>query len=635
MSGLAGFMELNGETQYQLQDAERLAGDREERMGLTQLRKNILQQMGKRLAHRGSTEQGIYQSAGCCLVQVSEQIQEREENRQPMVRVSLGEEGVLALDGVLFNAKELRLELTCRGCHLVGNSDAEILLTGLMEFGPEYIQKVNGTFAFAWWQRREGRLWLCRDRLGIKPLFYMTAGEKMIFASEIKGLSAHPDAILKMNKWSMQQVFGIGPARIPGSGVFEGIKEVLPGSFVIADEEGIRTKSYWQLECRFHTDSYPQTVLRVRELLEDAILRQMRVLENGKSGVTAFLSGGLDSSIVTAVSAAALQKEGKRLDTYAFEFEGSREFFQSNSFQPSLDSPFADLVVRDSKTSHRILTCMNSDLMDNLYPAMEARDLPGMADVDASLLYFCRVVSQDASLVLTGEGADEVFGGYPWFHRPELQAEDQFPWSQNPANRSMLLKDEIIESLELEEVSRQAHRDSLMEMPVADGESKEQRKCRQISWLTLKWFGATLIERTDRMAMASGVDTRLPFLDYRLVEYLWNVPWEFKAMNGEPKRLLRDAVKGWIPETVRSRKKSPYPKTYHPVYQKVLGDLLCSRLSDENAPIRQFVDREKVVRFLQAPENVSHPWYGQLMAGPQMLAYLLQVDRWLEQYTVQ
>lgn len=629
MGGLAGFAELKPEKAYQLQEAEALAEKREERRELTRLRKKILQQMGRQLIHRGRAEQGIYQSAGCGLVQVSEAVRE-EEARQPMVRISHGEEDALALDGVLFNARELRLELECRGCHLVGDSDAELLLAGLMEFGSAYIKKVNGVFAFAWWQRRTGRLWLCRDRLGVKPLFYMEAGGRLIFASELKGLAGHPEGILKINHHSLQQVLGIGPARMPESGVYEGVKAVLPGSWLIIEEGNIRKESYWQLESKNHTDNYAQTVLRVRDLLEDAVLRQVRRTDTGGRATAAFLSGGLDSSIVTAVAAEDLRKKGAPLDTYAFEFEGSRQYFRSNAFQPSLDSPFADLVVRESGTRHQILTCMNEDLIENLYKAMEARDLPGMADVDASLLYFCKKAGENTALVLTGEGADEIFGGYPWFRRPEAFSYDWFPWSGNPEIRRLLLQDAAVKKLELEDVARQACRDSLMEMPVLEGESREQKLHRQMTWLTLKWFGAALIDRMDRMSMAWGLDARMPFLDYRLVEYLWNVPWELKAYGGEPKQLLRDAAKGWIPEAVRIRKKSPYPKTYHPEYQQKLGVMLCRRLEDKNAKISGLVDREKVIRFLKSPVNVSHPWYGQLMAGPQLLAYLLQVDFWME-----
>lgn len=632
MSGLAGFAQLKPAKAYEVQEAEEQI--REERKELTRNQKEILQQMGSRLLHRGSAVQGIYQSAGCSLVQVSECVRQKEEAKQPMVRISHGEEDVLALDGTLFNARELRLELIYRGCHLVGDSDAEVLLAGLMEFGPEYMRKVNGVFAFAWWQRRAGRLWLCRDRMGVKPLFYMEAGNRLIFASELKGLAGHPQGQLKINEWSLQQVFGIGPARIPESGVYEGVKAVLPGCFLVAEDGRIRKEPYWQLESKTHTDNYAQTVLRVRELLQDSILRQMDGADSTEKSIAAFLSGGLDSSIVTAVAAEELRRQGKTMDTYAFEFEGSRAYFQANAFQPSLDSPFADLVVQASGTRHQILTCMNEELIAYLPSAMEARDLPGMADVDASLLCFCKQAGGEATVVLTGEGADEIFGGYPWYRSQDALTQEQFPWSGSPQNRRLLLRDEAAGKLELEEVAGQACRDSLMEMPGLEGATEADLRHRKLTWLTLKWFGATLIDRMDRMSMAAGLDARMPFLDYRLVEYLWNVPWEMKAFGGEPKQLLRDAAKGWIPEAVRIRKKSPYPKTYHPAYQQKLGELLCSRLEDKNAAISELVDREKVVRFLKAPANVSHPWYGQLMAGPQMLAYLLQADRWLETHIV-
>lgn len=606
MSGLAGFM-------------NRKAGRAQNSCPLT----NDLDAMGKKIAHRGKAQQGVYRSSCCQLLQCSTVHSDREEEQQPIVRVSRGVEGVLVLDGQIWNRRELRSELASKGIHLVGTSDAELLLTGLMEFGTDYLKRVNGVFAFAWWQSGEGTLCLGRDRLGVKPLFYSVTEERIVFASEIKGVLAHSAVRAQIGETALRELLAIGPARIPGHGIFEGIREVRNGCVLTVTEESVRETAYWHLENRPHRESYAAAVLRVRDLLEDSILREL-----DGDHPTAFLSGGLDSSIVTAVCARQLQAEGKTLDTYSFEFEGSRKYFQSNAFQPSLDSPFAELMVKDCQTSHKVLTCMNSDLIRSLDAALEMRDVPGMADIDASLVYFFGQVSGRADVVLTGEGADEIFGGYPWYHRAAQTAEG-FPWSQDLAARTVLLRDDAVQRLDLEEASLQAYRDSVAEMPDAEETQKEYYK--KLMWLTLSWFGATLIDRTDRAAMYSGVDARMPFLDYRLVEYLWNTPWEQKAKDGEPKALLRDAVKGRLPEAVRVRKKSPYPKTYHPEYQRALGELLRKELA-ENDYLAKLLDPAKLEKFLAAPENVSRPWFGQLMAGPQMLAYWLQVGRWLKKY---
>ena len=624
MSGLAGFVEFQAESCSTEEN-------RTQRSVQMQRDKGILYEMGQKLQHRGRGQQGMYQSCGCNLMQCSAIATDKEEERQPLVRIFQGEEGVLALDGILWNAKELRLELNCHGIHLVGESDAELLLAGLMKYGIHYLKKVNGMFAFAWWQRRTGTLCLGRDHVGIRPLFYAVRGTKLVFASEMKALFAHPDVPPVINEQVMGQILAIGPAKIPGKGVFEGIEEVGAGSVLLADETGIRQQTYWQLENKPHTESYAQTVLHVRELLEDAIKRQFFSRQGAGLHPAAFLSGGLDSSIVTAVCAKWMAEQGEQLDTYGFEFEGSREFFQSNAFQPSLDSPFAEIVVRECHTNHRILTCGNETLVNALWAAMRARDLPGMADVDASLVYFCSQVKAD--LVLTGEGADEIFGGYPWYHR-EIQSGIGFPWTPDLQQRKGLLRDDVVERLDLDSFARQAYEDSIGAMPVWNGETEGERRHKQLMWLTLKWFGATLIDRTDRAAASSGLDARMPFLDYRLVEYLWNVPWEQKAPDGEAKGLLRAAVKGWLPEEVRIRKKSPYPKTYHPEYQQMLGRMLCEELKQPDAPLLQWLDPKKVEAFLQSPANVSKPWFGQLMAGPQLLAYWLQIGWWLKQYRI-
>ena len=616
MSGLAGFV-------------KRQAGLEEPQKDGVQQEKEILYEMGQKLRHRGPAQQGMYQAGGCHLMQCSAIGAEREEERQPFVRICQAGEDVLALDGILWNARELRLELHCRGIRLAGESDAEVLLAGLTEFGIDYLKKVNGVFAFAWWQRHTGRLCLGRDHIGVRPLFFASAGKTFVFASEMKALFAHPEIRPAVDQEGMARILAIGPARVPGSGVFAGVEEVGAGCVLVADEQGIRQQAYWQLENKPHREPYVQTVLHVRALLEDAVKRQFFKRQKPDLHPAALLSGGLDSSIVTGLCAKWMEEQGGRLDTYGFEFEGSQEYFQSNAFQPSLDSPFATIVAQACHTNHNVLTCSNQSLVDALPLALQARDLPGMADIDGSLVYFCSRIQAD--LILTGEGADEIFGGYPWYHRP-IQTGTGFPWIPDLQARNCLLRDEVADWLNLEECARSAYEDSIRTMPEWNGETEAEKQHKQLMWLTLKWFGAALIDRTDRAAAAFGLDARMPFLDYRLVEYLWNVPWEQKAPEGETKGLLRDAVKGWLPEEVRLRKKSPYPKTYHPQYQKLLGSMLLAQLQKPEAVLRQWIDPRKVEAFLQSPANVSTPWFGQLMAGPQLLAYWIQIGWWLEQY---
>jgi asparagine synthase (glutamine-hydrolysing) len=321
--------------------------------------------------------------------------------------------------------------------------------------------------------------------------------------------------------------------------------------------------------------------------------------------------------------------------TYSFDFIDNAKHFKSNSFQPSRDRPFVDIMANYVGSRHTYLECNNEDLADCLYPAVDARDLPNMADVESSLLYFCGKVAEKTKVALTGECADEIFGGYPWFHDPDTMAIDTFPWSKNMETRKQLLSTDLLASVDLDAYVRAAYKKSIAETPRLDGENKSEARRREIAYLNLKWFMVTLLDRMDRCSMYSGLEARVPLADHRIVEYIWNVPWEMKCPKGVVKGLLRDAVKDLLPEEVLHRRKSPYPKTYHPDYEKILGNRLMEILSDANAPIRPLVDTKKIKDFLSSPSDYGKPWYGQLMAGPQMTAYLLQVNYWLEKYKIQ
>ena len=291
-------------------------------------------------------------------------------------------------------------------------------------------------------------------------------------------------------------------------------------------------------------------------------------------------------------------------------------------------------MVEYAHTNHHYLECCNKDLYEYLFKAVDARDLPCMADVEASMLYFCEKVARYNKVTLTGECADEIFGGYPWFHKNECFEADCFPWSMDFTPRTMLLKDEVAAVLPLEEYAREAYHKTITETPILMGESAEEKRRREISYLNLKWFMQTLLDRMDRTSMHVGLEARVPFADHRIVEYLWNVPWNMKCKDGVVKGLLREASKDYLPEEVLYRKKSPYPKTYDPAYEGLLRRELLAVLSKPSSPLNQLIDLKKVEAFLQCPSDYGRPFYGQLMAGPQLLAYLLQINYWMEKYGV-
>lgn len=455
----------------------------------------------------------------------------------------------------------------------------------------------------------------------------------MIFASEPKALFCHPDTQPHMNIDGLREVLGVGPARTAGNGIFEHVYEVLPGHYMCYDKNGFSDHAYWDLFACEHTDNYDTTVEKVSWLVRDAVEKQM--VSDGP--VCTFLSGGIDSSIVTAIAARHLQKRGETLDTFSFDFKENERYFKSNAFQPERDIPYVNTMLQhcaDNGTplNHTYLECDETLLADTLYAAVDARDYPGMADVDASLLYFCSLVKPHNKVALTGECSDEIFGGYPWFYRQELLNSDGFPWSFDISARTLFLKDEWISSLDLANYSYDKYQTSLAQAPTLSDETGETERRRRIAYLNIKWFMQTLLDRMDRTSMYSGLAARVPFADHRIIEYVFNVPWEMKYRNGVEKALLRDATADLLPPELLHRKKSPYPKTYHPGYEQALCKRFSEIITNPNAPIAPLIDTQKALRFMESPKEYGKPWYGQLMAGPQLIAYFIQINYWMEKY---
>lgn len=592
--------------------------------------RHVLTCMKQALKHRGPDEEGDFLSAQAGLVHRRLSIIDLSNGQQPMTRSLGGCPYTIVYNGELYNTKELQEQLLSMGCHFETRCDTEVVLIGYMTLGVSFIRQMNGIFSFAVWDEKRHTLCLVRDRLGAKPLFYALKDDTFLFGSEIKALFEFPGFEPRIDSDSLCEVFGLGPARTSGIGVFKDVREVLPGNFLLFNESGTWEEAYWNLVSAPHEDSFDETVEKTSYLLTDAVKRQMV----SDIPICTFLSGGVDSSLITAICAKELKLFGKQLTTYSFDFSGNEKNFRSNSFQPSQDRPYVDKMVKAVNSRHTYLECDNTDLIDNLYNAVDARDLPNMADVESSLLYFCKKVASQNKVALTGECADEIFGGYPWFHKAEMMAASIFPWSSDMEARTQLLSADFLSSVDLYGYVQSAYDNSIRETPRLPGENPTQARRREIAYLNLKWFMATLLDRMDRCSMYSGLEARVPFADHRIVEYIWNVPWEMKSAGGVVKGLLRQAGQGLVPDEILYRKKSPYPKTYHPDYEKLLGGLLLDVLSDPNAPIHALVDQKKIKTFLSSPSDYGKPWYGQLMADPQQIAYLLQVNYWMTKYRI-
>ena len=591
---------------------------------------NTLNRIHQVLSHRGPDAHGTYLTSHAGLSHARLSVIDLKGGQQPILRTTGAYTCAIVYNGELYNTHELRQDLISRGLSFETSSDTEVILLSYLEYGTDFVTRLNGIFAFAIWDEAANRLLLYRDRSGIKPLFYSLQEDELLFASEIKGILTCPGMTARLDRQGLNEIFGIGPARTSGCGVFQGISELLPGHFAVYDTDGFRQYCYWKLESHSHEDSYQTTVEKTTALVLDSIRRQMV----SDVPICTFLSGGIDSSLVSAVCASELKKKGERLHTFSFDFVGNEENFRANSFQPSQDRPYVDQMVSFLNSDHQHLLCDTRKQADYLAQSVVAHDLPAMADVDSSLLYFCSQVHRTHKVTLTGECADEIFGGYPWFHKEECFLADTFPWTMDLKPRQVLLKDDFLEYLNMEEYVRARYEESISETPRLESDSPRERRRREISYLNQRWFMQTLLNRMDRTSMFSGLEARVPFADHRILEYVWNVPWEMKSKNGVAKALLRECGRDYLPNEIRHRRKSPYPKTYDTGYEALMAERIRHILEDSQAPVLQFLDREKTEHFLAAPSDYGKPWYGQLMAGPQLLAYIWQINDWMKKYKI-
>ena len=587
-----------------------------------------LEKMRAVLAHRGNDARGRFLKKHIGLAHSRLAIRDILCGDQPMTRTHDGYDFTIVYNGEIYNTDELVPELSKNGYICTTSSDTEVILYAYIHWGADFVTRLNGIFAFAIWDERQNRLLLYRDRVGVKPLFYTVCGDSLIFGSEPKACFMHPDFSPKINRQSLQELLAIGPAHTSGLTLFENLFEVLPGHYMIYTPAGLSDETYWELKSHEHTDSYEDTVAHTRFLVEDSITRQMI----SDVPVCTFLSGGIDSSIVTAVAANYMNRRGKTLNTFSFDFKDNDKYFKSNSFQPERDLPYVNRMLEDYETVHSYLECDESALYKSLFSAVDAKDMPGMTDVDASLLYFCNLVSRKNKVALTGECADEIFGGYPWFYRKDLLGQYGFPWSFDISPRTALLQDDVASELDLAAYSAFRYEQSKAMAPLLPGESADEESRRIIGYLNIKWFMQTLLDRMDRTSMFSELEARVPFADHRIIEYVFNVPWHMKYKNGVEKTLLRDAFSDVLPPELLHRKKSPYPKTYHPGYTALLIKGMEEILDNPNSPVLSLIDVGKTRDFIQAPADYGRPWFGQLMAGPQLIAYFIQINYWMEMY---
>lgn len=586
---------------------------------------DVIKKMTATLIHRGPDAGAIYCSEHVLLGHRRLSIIDIDGGGQPMTKQGL----TIVYNGELYNTEAVRDLLRQEGHQFSTGSDTEVILTAFIQWRERCVNYFNGIFAFAIWDENKQSLFLSRDHIGIKPLFYKEMPEGLLFSSEIKGLLSHPNVKAQIDYRGLSALFSLGPSRTPGDGIFKGIHELKPGHAMLVTKSGTKTWRYWDIQSKVHVHSLAETINQVRALVTDAIQRQLV----SDVPLCTMLSGGLDSSIITAVAAKEYAKSDKTLSTFSVNYEGNDQHFKGNAFQVSQDGYWIGEMQKSFQTKHQEIVLKQDQLVQSLKDVLLMKDMPSMADIDGSLYLFCKEIGRDFIVTLSGECADEVFGGYPWFHQQEEQR--HFPWLRSTEERHQLLKPLWQGRLKLAEYMENSYEESLKEMPHFVGNVNEVKR-QQLFYLNNMYFMQTLIERSDRMSMGASIEVRVPFADYTVMEYVWNIPWEMKIAGGMEKGILRRAFEDLLPKDVIYRKKNPYPKTYHPAYTAGVQQELRTILSLKHSILHELFHKEKLQALLESGgDSFTTPWFGQLMAGPQLIAYLIQVHYWFEHYQIE
>lgn len=578
------------------------------------------------LKARGPDQKGEYIGRGFALIHRRLAIIDVEKGRQPMTFSYHGKKYTIVYNGELYNTEEIRKELILSGFQFMGHSDTETVLKAYVCWGPDFVTRLNGIFAFGIYEEREKTLFICRDRIGVKPLFFSLLPKGFIFASEIKSIFASGAVKPRIDLEGLSEIFFLGPARTCGNGVFKDIEELKPGEAALWKKGSLSRKTYFRLTARPHTHSMEETAENVRFLLQDAVKRQLI----SDKPLCFFLSGGLDSSIIVKTASDFCREQGLgKICTYSVEYEDNRKYFQKSLFQPTADFEYIGMMSREADTRHREIILSNKELAKALEDAVYARDLPGMADVDSSLILFCSKIRENFDVALSGECADELFGGYPWYHNKDILFEEAFPWSNDPSIRRSILKKGLLPKGE--EYAAEKYLETVNSVDKLKTDSPLESRMREMFSLNFYWFMQCLLDRKDRCSMYNGLEVRVPFCDYRIVEYAYNMPWEIKACGGREKGIVRKAFEDLLPYEIAWRKKSPYPKTHNPEYMELVSKMAIDALNS-GSPISELLDREGVMSIVENPEKISSPWYGQLMRAPQILAYIAELEMWYQKY---
>lgn len=592
MSGICGIVSLSNIRKYKLSN---------------------LKEMLDKIKHRGVSE-NYYIGPKSLLGQINDKMM-----NLPLTKYDCIKRYTIILDGELYNGDKLKTQLEELGYKFKTNDDAEIILNTYIQYKERSLELFKGAYSFVIYDGYQ--LFMARDKLGLKPLFYSLVNDSLFFGSEIKTLFAINSINRKISKENFIELFSFGPSFNKSHTPFENIFSVEPGEFITFSLKGLRRERYYKIPVKENTFTFEESKKIIKDLLNDAVKNQIKGEKVG-----ALLSGGLDSSIICS-----LLSKYQKLQTYCVDYVDNEINFKSNNFQRSRDNDYALIMANYLDTKHHEYKITAKSLADNLFNSMIARDKPAMADIDSSLYCFAKYLNQNENIVFSGECSDEIFGGYPWFYRNDSN-ESLFPWIRNIDNRINILNKEY-QNYNYNEYLESEYSNALNDIEYLSNENEENRKWRKLTNLTINYFMPNLVQRNDSQGLSNGLIIRVPFADIDLLEFVYNLPKEYKYQNGTEKYILREAFSDELPLEITTRKKSPYPKTFDPNYFKLVSNNLMERFNDEYSVLNKLFNKNEIIKIIDNPEN-QVPWFGQLMTSPQLIAYLIQFDQWVKYYNI-
>lgn len=587
--------------------------------------KESIWKISNSLKQRGPDAKGEIIEKDVALIHRRLSVIDVEKGSQPM---QFGKYTIV-YNGELYNTNEIRTQLENYGYSFSTACDTEVVLKAFHLWREESAKRLNGIFAYAIYNSENRELFLCRDRIGVKPLYYANNNGTFAFASRLESLLYVKGVEPVCNEDGLSEIFMLGPAKTIGKTVFKDISELPPACYMYYQNGDFKINQYWSLKAKPFEEGQQEAIEHTHFLVTDAIRRQLV----SDVPLCTFLSGGLDSSIISKVASDYYSDKGEILNTYSVDYVDNDKYFKSSAFQPNKDSDYINLIADYIDSDHHNVVLNNSAVANALIDAAIARGCPGFTDVDSSLLLFCREVKKNFTVCLSGECADEIFGGYPWYHRTDILFEETFPWSRSTDVRRSILKSGFLPKGE--EYAHSAYLDTVKKTDTLVSDNPLEKRMREMFVLNLNWFMQTLLVRKDVMSMESSLEVRVPFCDYRIVEYAYNMPWSIKSYNNREKGILRKAFENELPEIITWRKKSPYPKTFNPIYLNEVSKMVEAVLQDKNCPLYDMLNPIAIRELMENPDSLSEPWYGQLMRGPQVLAYILQTYVWIKKYNVQ